>query len=261
MTAQDVIYSALRRIGSLRPGYTAPPELMADALTEWQAIADNWNTDQTFQVSNPDTYYNISTSGFAGNSYQYTIGPSASGADLICPQAARPVSIRRANWVWKINTPTQPQRLHIRLIDESEWMSIIQLPIPGALMAIYMWYDPQYPLGVINLWPPVQPGNQIELYTWGQLTWPAALGTTVVFPPGYFQATRLTLAEMLIAMAPRFEFTKMNPDINRLPALALKARQDIQRVNRVTPRLVSDMHGMVGGSTYNFMIGDSSDYS
>jgi hypothetical protein len=261
VTAQDVIYQALRRIGSLRPGYTAPPELMNDALLEWQAMVDSWNTSQDFQFSNPDTYYPINTTGYKGNSYQYTIGPSGSGADLICPQAARPVSIRRANWVWTITTPTQPQRLPIRLIDESEWYNIIQLPIPGALMAVYMWYDPQEPVGVINLWPPVEPGNQIELYTWGQLTWPSTLSSTVTFAPGYWQATKLSLAEMLIALAPRFEFTKMNPDIARLPALALAARNEIKRVNRVTPRLVSDMRRMQGGTEYNFMIGATTDYS
>ena len=62
MTAQDVIYGALRRIGNInRPGGTASPELMADALTEWQAFADNWNTDQTFKISNPgvDTYSEV----------------------------------------------------------------------------------------------------------------------------------------------------------------------------------------------------------
>lgn len=261
MLASDVIYSALRRIGNLRPGYTASPELMADALVEWQAFADAWNLDQTMQVASEDTYYPINTSGFKGNSYQYSIGPSGSGADLICPDAARPVSIRRANWVWTINTPTQPQRLPIRLIDETEWYNIIQLPIPGALMAVYMWYQPTSPVGTINLWPPVEPGNQIELYTWGQVTWPATLATTVSFPPGYFQATRLTLAEMMIAMSPRFEFTKMNPDIARVPALALAARQAVQKVNRVTPRLVSDMNRIQGGTDYNFMIGATTDYS
>ena len=253
MTAADVIYQALRRIGQLRPGYSPSPELLSDCLSEWQAMYDSWNTDQTFQFTNPDKYFSITNGGFNGNYYQYSIGP---GGDF---DYNRPVSIRRANWVWTINTPNQPQRLPIRLIDESEWMRIIQLPIPGALLAIYLWYDPQYPKGVLNLWPPVQPGNQIELYMWGQLTYPASLSTQFSFPPGYWQATKLSLAEMLIGIAPRFEFAKMAPDIARIPALALEARNAIKNVNRVTPRLVSDMKNRDGGD-YFFMTGATTDY-
>ena len=262
MIAQEVVYSALRRIGNInRPGGTASPEIMADSLMEWQAFADAWNTDPTMQVANDDTYYPINTTGFMNNSYQFTIGPSGSGADLICPTPERPVSIRKANWVWTINTPLQPQRLPIRLIDEEEWFNIIQLPIPGALMAVYLWYQPKFPLGILNVWPPVETGNQIELDTWGQVTWPATLGTTVVFPPGYFQATRLTLAEMMIGMGTIRADVDMHKDIARIPALALAARQAVQRVNRVTPRLVSDMRRIGGGADYNFLVGASTDYS
>lgn len=259
MIASDIIYQALRRIGQLRPGYTPAPEFLADCLSEFQAMYDNWNTDPNFQFTNLDQYFPINTSGFRANSYQYTIGPSGSGADLICTLPARPLSIRRMNWVWTINTPTQPQRPNIRLIDESEWFSIIQLPIPGALQAIYCYYDPQYPLGVLNLWPPVQPGNQIEIYAWGQLTYPAAAGTTFTFPPGYWQATKLSLAELLMGIAPRGMFVEKQPDVHRIPALALAARNAIKNVNRVTPRLVSDMRTMRGGD-YDVLVGVTSDY-
>ncbi len=259
MVASDVVYGALRRIGQLRPGYTPSPEFLADCLSEYQSMVDSWNSDPTMQFANTDEYFNISTSGFNSNSYQYTIGPSGSGADFITSLAARPVSIRRANWVWKINTPTQPQRLAIQLIDEAEWFKIYQLPIPGAMMAIYCWYQPTFPLGILNFWPPVQAGNQIELYEWGQLSYPATAGATVTFPPGYWQATRLSLAEMLMGIAPRAIFTEHQPDVQRIPALALAARQSVQRVNRVTPRLVSDMNTL-NGNDYDFLVGARSDY-
>lgn len=261
MTANDLIYQALRRIGQLRPGYTPSPEFLADCLSEFQAMYDSWNADPTMQFSNPDEYFAISTSGFKANSYQYTLGPIGAGADLTTSTrlSTRPVSIRRANWVWTINTPTQPQRLNIKMIDESEWMSIIQLPIPGALQAIYCWYDPQFPLGVLNFWPPVQPGNQVELYMWGQLIYPASTATTFIFPPGYWQATKLSLAELLMGIAPRAIFVEKQPDVTRIPALALAARHKIQNVNRVTPKLVSDMSTMRGGD-YNFLVGCTSDY-
>ncbi len=222
---------------------------------------DSWDSDPTMQFSNPDEYFSIANSGFMGNSYQYTIGPIGSGADLITSARlrVRPVSIRRANWGWTINTPNQPQRLPIQLIDESEWMRIIQLPIPGALLAIYLWYDPQFPLGVLNVWPPVQPGNKFELYMWGQLAYPVATSTTFSSPPGYWMATVLSLAELLMGIAPRAMFVEKQPDVARIPALALAARQKIQNVNRVTPRLVSDMNTLKGDD-YFFMTGCTSDY-
>ena len=64
---------------------------------------------------------------------------------------------------------------------------------------------------------------------------------------------------MLIGIAPRFEFAKMAPDIARIPALALEARNAIKNVNRVTPRLVSDMKNRDGGD-YFFMTGATTDY-
>ncbi len=222
-------------------------------------MVDQWNTDPTMQFANTDEYFNISTAGYLGNSYQYSIGPSGSGADLVTALPARPVSIRRMNWVWKINTPNQPQRLAVQLIDEAEWFKIIQLPIPGALKANYCWYQPTFPLGVLNLWPPVQPGNQLELYEWGQVSYPATSGATVTFPPGYWQATKMSLAEVLMGIAPRAMFVEKQPDVARIPALALAARQSVQRVNRVTPRLVSDMNTL-NGDDYNFLVGCTSDY-
>ena len=72
-TAQTFIYTALRKCGQLRPGATANPELMADALNEWSAMFDGYNAKRTLNYTTPDYIYPVPGTGSSAVNFTGTI--------------------------------------------------------------------------------------------------------------------------------------------------------------------------------------------
>lgn len=247
-TAQDLIYSALRRCGQLRPGYLPQPELLQDALDEWAMMFDGFNAERTLNYTMPDYVYPVNGPGhgttgngqtFSGTGYQ--IGPGA--ADFNGP---RPESIVRMNLYMTSASPTIPIRIPMRQISMEEWMGISVISITPINIATVFAYDPQWPLGVIWVWPPLN-GNALEIFTWGQLTPPGTLGAAYSAPPGYQDAIVYTLAERLYPMCTRDVLVhKVNHQW--LAGKAALARQKIRAVNAPSPRIASDFSGGRGSS-------------
>ena len=106
--ASAVLYQAFRKIGQLRPGYTAPPELLADGLVEWANFFDECGAERNTHYSNPYYQHAITGPGSQTLGNGYLIGPSATTAPATATTLAgtandwnqpRPVSILRANLV------------------------------------------------------------------------------------------------------------------------------------------------------------------
>lgn len=242
LLASDFIYQALRRIGHLRPGYTASPELLADALNEWQLMFDELNTDRTNQYSNPDFVYPVTGPGSQTNGNGYTVGPS--GADWTGP---RPTSIIRANLVQTTVGP-QPVYIPIQPISQEQWASLAIRQIPAVNITSVFWYDPQFPNGVFNVFPPLS-GNSIELFQWGTLSVPNALSASYSGPPGYAAMVAAGLAERLYYMVPKL----LMPEKAPYPVIAGKAKLALDRIrllNRPINPMRNDFRG--GGRPSGF---------
>ena len=240
MTAQDMIYQSFRRCGQMRPGYVPPPELLADGLSEIQALYDGFNAERTLNYHMPDYVFSITGpgTGTTGNAQSfggtgYSIGPS--GADFTAP---RPVAIARMNLYMTSASPTEPTRIPIAMISMDEWMDLPVIQLPAINIAICAAYDPQYPNGVIWVWPPLN-GNALEIFTWGQLAAPTTLASTLSFPPGYWDAIRDTLAERLLPLCTH-DIMPQRRDAIWLRGQAAIGREKIRAINAVTPRLTSD---------------------
>ena len=240
MIASDLIYQAFRRCGQMRPGYTPQAELMADGLAELKALYDGWNAERTLNYSMPDYVFPVTGPGHGatGNAQTfggtgYTIGPS--GADFTAP---RPESIVRANLYMTSTSPTQPTRIPLSPISMEQWMNISVIQLTPINVTTVFCYDPQYPNGVIWVWPPLN-GNSLEIFTWGQLIPPATLGATWVGPPGYQDAVRDTLAERLLPLCTH-DIMPSRRDVMWLRGQAAIGRQKIKAVNAPSPRLKSD---------------------
>lgn len=304
MIAQDLIYTALRKIGQVRPGYGSQPELLSDALTEFQAMYDNWNAERTMNYSVPDFIFPIGTStslnGIYGPFIQWTIGPAftfsgttvstsktvtvvntigliigqyVTGAgipantyitalsvntSIMLSNAAtasatvtltvppsflgpRPEAIVRMNLYMTSVSPGMPTRIPLSPIGVEEWGSISVLQLTPINVTTVYYYDPQMPQGVINVWPPLN-GNSLEIFTWGFLTPPTLLTTSMILPPAYQDAIVYTLAERLWPMATRQLM------VNKVSHMwicgqAKIARDKIRRVNAPMPRLANDFSG------------------
>ena len=231
-SAQDFIYRAFRKIGQVRPGYTPQQELLQDALTEWTDFFDALGAERDAQYSNPVYQHSVSGPGSQTNGNGYQVGPTA--ADWVQP---RPESIIRANVVFTSVGP-QPVYIHITPVSQEEWASLAIQQIPAVNITSIFWYDPQWPNGVFNVFPPLN-GNAIQLYQRGILVPPATLATPYTAPPGYADGVTYGLAERLYYLATKEVVVRPRPYPNIAGAAAL-AWQNIRRINRPIPRAPND---------------------
>lgn len=239
--ASDYIKQALLKCGNMKPGYTPSPELLAAGLTEWGSQFDSWAAERTMGFSIPDYQYTVAGPGSQSGGNGYLIGPTAHAAGNANDfQGPRPNSIVRANCVMT-NLGTQPVYIHMRPISVEEWAALAIRQIPAINVTSLFYYDPQFPNGVLNVFPPLI-GNAIELFCWEALAVPSTLGSNYSAPPGYQDAIVWSLASRLWPMCSRdiMPHKLTHPFIN---GKAYEACQKVRTVNRPIPTLGQDFRG------------------
>lgn len=232
LPARQWLYLALRKCGQLRPGYTASPELLADGLSEWGMVFDSWAAERTMGFSIPQYVYTVTGPGSKSGGNGYDVGPTAT--NWVGP---RPESIVRANLVMT-NVGPQPVYIPLRPISAEEWASLAIRQIPAINVTSVFYYDPQFPNGVFNVFPPLN-GNSIELFTWPSFAVPASLDAAYSAPSGYMDAVIYSLAERLWPMCTKDALLHRVTELS-LAAKAHAAREKVRLVNRPIPTLKSD---------------------
>ncbi len=176
---------------------------------------------------------------------------TASGATTITVTPSflgpRPEAIVRMNLYMTSVSPTSPTRIPLSPVSAEEWANIATLALTAINVTTVFYYDPQFPQGVINVWPPLN-GNSLEIFTWGFLTPPTSLSATYAAPPGYQDLIVYRLAERLWPMLSK------NVAVNKvslqwLAGQAYMAAQRIRAVNAPMPRLTCDFQGRSQSNT------------
>jgi hypothetical protein len=236
-TGLDVITNAMFEIRVARAGDVLNPEDAAFGLSKVNRLIDNWNADnRTVYASDLSAY--VITPGLGA----HTIGPA--GATWTAP---RPVKLIAASLLEPVALPTWQRPL--KIFDVSWWQQADN-PNLTAAEPEYAGYLPDYPLGVVMLYPIPTVANGILLETWTVLS-ALTLAGTVALPPGYEDAITLTLAEDL-ASAFGQQASAM---------LTFKAREARARIfanNNQTDRRISTLDsGMPsqGGGTWDYLTG------
>lgn len=157
--------------------------------------------------------------------------------DFIGP---RPESIVRANLVMT-NVGPQPVYIPIRMISAEEWAALAIRQIPSINVTSIAYYDPQFPQGVFNVFPPLN-GNSIEFFTWSAFATPTSLTQTYSAPPGYQDAVVCSLAERLWPLCTTELMPRRNPQ-QWMSGRAYEACQKVRTVNRDIPTLRSEAPG------------------
>jgi hypothetical protein len=188
-TEQALILAAYQKIG-----YYAATETMTGAdsalgLQQLTMMLDQWSNQ-------PQACFAILEQSFElvpGQS-QYSIGLTG-GANI---QATRPIRIIEgpgAAYCQDVNG----NNFSIEVVTRQKWntignrTSLTQSNLPDTL-----FYDPQMPLGLINLWPQPDAGGYTVFFdSYLQLVDPAQLTTALTLPPGYEAAIQDCLAERL----------------------------------------------------------------
>ena len=211
-TAEDLVESAMRLVGALDQGRSAAPRELASVLVMLNDMIESWNLQKPL-------IYEITREEFSLSSKNpHTIGLATGG------EAAGDFAVPRPPKIQSASTLSGTIERPIDILSDSEWQDIRAKGTQGTRPRD-LWYEREWPLGKIWLWPDPSAGAKLILNLWKQM--PSGMGLVDRFsvPPGYLRAIRFNLA---VEIASEW---KMNPP-NQVLRIAKESKAAITSINR-----------------------------
>ena len=231
-TAQDIITQSLLKLGIYAPGDTISSADIQQGFTVLNDMLDSWSNEslacyaileQTGTLQVGVTAYTIGSGGTFNMTRPLRIIPTVGSAYLI---------------------DTSGNKYMLDVVERDRWNQISLLNQTTNIPTV-MFYDPQYPLGIINIWPTPSVAYAIYWDSYLQLADFGTLTSTMSFPPGYKKALQDCLT---LELAPYFKTDSWQP-----PALLVQqasvSRANIKRTNarlliaNYDPEIVSRANG------------------
>lgn len=237
MKASDLCDQASKDAGVLGVGEVLGGDVAADVLILLNRLLDSWNADGRYCYAERFDQFTITPS-----LNPHTLGPT--GTFSYTP---RPNSIEAGN---VIDTAVSPNiKIPLKLVDY-QWYVAQSSPNTTTTIAVAAYYQPDWPLGKLFLWPVPTLAYKIELWTTTTLT-QLALTDTFTLPPGYQEAISLTLAESVA----RIYAQGVSPELKQE---AQNARRRLWEPNLEIPRIATRDAGMPAGGnrpSFNYLTG------
>lgn len=151
----------------------------------------------------------------------YTIGTSG-GADVSAP---RPLKITEGYGAAYL-TDARGNNYPVQVFEKNQWNQLAnRSATTTSNLPEILYYDPQFPLGILNVWP--MPTESITLSFDASLTLPDMPNTSTAFslPPGYELAIQSNLAVLLKPFISGTEISKT------VAAIAASSKATIMRTN------------------------------
>lgn len=238
-TANDLITRALRTIQFLGDTEVPSASQSSDGLVSFNAMLDSWSAGHGL------TAYEIQEQSFALviGTASYTIGIGGT-INVYRPNSITQAYIRDSN----------NNNYGMRIVPRALWNSIgnrgstITSQIPNTL-----FYDPQYPLGIINIFPTPLLAYTCYFDSELQQVTSAALTTSISMPPGYERAFVFNLGVDLANMM-GFPIPAAGANQKNTVQLAEEALANIKRRNiQNNPQYAAYDSAIVSNSyaTYN----------
>lgn len=215
-TARDLISLALKDAGTLGVGQSPLDEDFNDALTTLNGMLATWQRNRWL------VYHLVELTKTATGAQSYTIGPAG---DFVISSRPDEIAYAFARQI----VPTSPNLVDfpIRVLEAREDYANIRLktltPMPQAV-----WYDADYPLGKLYVWPVASSNYEMHIGVKAVLQTFANLSDTVNLPPEYFEALRWNLGARLRPMY------QLDPEPT-ITALALATLSTIRASNTQIP--------------------------
>lgn len=220
-TAQTTINRALRLIGAISSGESPTSDESNDGLIALNAMLESWQLDRLTVFAFQDkTFTLVAADG------SITLG--AAGNITTRPDRIESVYITASSTDYPVT-----------LVTAGEWSSIASKTVQSDIPE-YGYYEPSYPLGILNLWPVPSAANTLHVVMWTPFTAFASLSTAVSLPPGYERALAYNLA---IDIAPEYE-KKVSDEV------AKGANDSLAAIRRGNNR------PMIAGTDLPFLIGN-----
>ena len=215
-TALDIITDALQSIGVYSPGEVISASDSATSLTVLNDMIDQWNeeyipvyalTAVTANIIGAQAAYNV------GNGHAFNVSRPISIA--MGPQGATAL-------ISAVSTP-------INVVSQTEWEQIESKNSAAGTPPLYAFYDPQYPIGILNINPaPAASTGTITINAWVPAATLATLSTSNTFAAGGVRALKTNLA---IRLQPYF----LDGQISQSLAIeSVEAKDAIRYTNQVS---------------------------
>jgi hypothetical protein len=211
--AADLIQSSLEMINVVGVGQVVNVAHQNRALAVLNRMLDSWSTE-------PHACFAQRTINFplVVNQGTYTIG---AGGQV---NVSRPQDLRVGPGAAYL-TDTTNNRYPVEVVPQDKWQMIGNIQI-NSQVPDTAWYDPQFPLGIINIFPLPALPYTITFNTILELVSFATLQTAYAMPQGYQEAIEANLA---VALKPYFPAGgPLNPVVAKL---AMEGKGNIKRAN------------------------------
>lgn len=196
-TPSTMIVRALRLIGEKTVAGTLSSDEQTAYLADLNTMIESWSLERLMVYQLLQESKALTTSDGT-----YTIG---SGGDF---NTTRPTKIVDPCFIRDSDDIDHP----LTLIDAQQYGAITKKTIDGSIPE-YLFYDMAFAssLGTIYLYPEPEASLTLYINSWKQLQTFAAIGTTVVLPPGYQRAIEFNLAVELAG-----GFTNVSPEVAKI---------------------------------------------
>jgi len=229
-SALDIISDALQLLGIYGQGSTltaADAELGRTTLND---MLDSWSNESLscFAILTQSTV-------LVPGQQTYTIGL---GGQINATRPIRLINAAGSAFIRDASANDYP----VRVVQQDSW-NLIGLKTTTSQIPNTLFYDPQYPLGIINLFPIPMLAYTLFFDSYLQLIDFSTLTQTVVLPPGYTLALKTNLA---VALKPYFLDQQIDPivierarislgNIKRSNIRPVEATFDAEIVSRGSP--------------------------
>lgn len=213
-TANEIIEAALQNVGALDPAGTVTGAEATKLVSRFNRMVSNWYASSIMVYANVKSNQSLT---IADN--DYSIG---SGGDF---NQTRPEALLQA-WIL-----SGTQRYNVKVIGEREFYKIFAPATTGRPEVC--WYNPDNPLGVINLYPTPDAAYDFHFIAKTALDDLTAYTDTIDFPPPYARALEWNFALEI--------WTPYNQDTPVPQLIILNAMNSLQPIiaqnaaNRVEP--------------------------
>lgn len=232
-TAQDICQDAAEMLQIYGAGETMTDADATRLLSVLNDMIDSWSNERLMTYATQTISFPLVVQKF-----QYTIG---AGGDV---NVTRPLKLRDAIGAAYL-LDQQSNKYGMDVVDQDTWnlktTSQVTTNLPDTI-----WYDPQFPLGILNLWGTPTIGYTCYIQADLQLVEFATLATAFSLPPGYKLAMGTNLA---VAAKPYFLKSQLDPIVAER---ARESKGNIKRTNIKKMTAVYDPEIVARGqTTYN----------
>lgn len=223
-TARDIIQDTMELLGIYAPGN---PMSAADAERGLSTLNDMMEVWSNESLATFD--WLTQTFTLIPGQYQYTIGPAALNPDIV---GERPLRVSDAAGAAYL-LDNSLNRYLMDVVDQMTW-NLQTTAVANSDLPDILFYDPQYPLGVVNIWPTPSTGYTCSFLSYRQLGGFTTLDSPFTLPPGY---KRAVVTNLCLSLKPYFTGSVLDPDV-RMEAMQTKGI--IKRLNMRTQIAVFD---------------------